>query len=138
MDKTENKNREEDHKIQFGRRLAQAMLLTKHTNASLAQKIGVSEPMVKKYVDGQNLPKADVLLKIARATGISTAWLLEEQEDTQTPEDSAEKDLEFLNDMFKFLSAMQRKIVLKQVSETVAKLLEQEGKYLEKESVIEF
>jgi transcriptional regulator with XRE-family HTH domain len=83
-------------------------------------------------VDGQNLPKADVLLKIARATGISTAWLLEEQEDTQTPEDSAEKDLEFLNDMFKFLSAMQRKIVLKQVSETVAKLLEQEGKYLEK------
>ena len=132
MDKTENKNREEDHKIQFGRRLAQAMLLTKHTNASLAQKIGVSEPMVKKYVDGQNLPKADVLLKIARATGISTAWLLEEQEDTQTPEDSAEKDLEFLNDMFKFLSAMQCKIVLKQVSETVAKLLEQEGKYLEK------
>lgn len=132
MDKTENKNREEDHKIQFGRRLAQAMLLTKHTNASLAQKIGVSEPMVKKYVDGQNLPKADVLLKIARATGISTAWLLEEQEDTQAPEDSAEKDLEFLNDMFKFLSAMQRKIVLKQVSETVTKLLEQEGKYLEK------
>lgn len=50
-----------------------------------AQKIGVSEPMVKKYVDGQNLPKADVLLKIARATGISTAWLLEEQEDTQAP-----------------------------------------------------
>ncbi|BBV29770.1 TPA: helix-turn-helix domain-containing protein [Klebsiella aerogenes] len=132
MDKTENKNREEDHKIQFGRRLAQAMLLTKHTNASLAQKIGVSEPMVKKYVDGQNLPKADVLLKIARATGISTAWLLEEQEDTQTPEDSAEKDLEFLNDMFKFLSAMQRKIVLKQVSETVTKLLEQEEKYLAK------
>lgn len=132
MDKTENKNREEDHKIQFGRRLAQAMLLTKHTNASLAQKIRVSEPMVKKYVDGQNLPKADVLLKIARATGISTAWLLEEQEDTQTPEDSAEKDLEFLNDMFKFLSAMQRKIVLKQVSETVTKLLEQEEKYLAK------
>ncbi|HCA3843949.1 TPA: helix-turn-helix domain-containing protein [Citrobacter amalonaticus] len=132
MDKKENKNREEDHKIQFGRRLAQAMLLTKHTNASLAQKIGVSEPMVKKYVDGQNLPKADVLLKIARATGISTAWLLEEQEDTQTPEDSAEKDLEFLNDMFKFLSAMQRKIVLKQVSETVTKLLEQEEKYLAK------
>ncbi|HCR1067255.1 helix-turn-helix transcriptional regulator [Klebsiella pneumoniae] len=132
MDKKENKNREEDHKIQFGRRLAQAMLLTKHTNASLAQKIGVSEPMVKKYVDGQNLPKADVLLKIARATGISTAWLLEEQEDTQTPEYSAEKDLEFLNDMFKFLSAMQRKIVLKQVSETVTKLLEQEEKYLAK------
>lgn len=132
MDKTVSKNREEDHKIQFGRRLAQAMLLTKHTNASLAQKIGVSEPMVKKYVDGQNLPKADVLLKIARATGISTAWLLEEQEDTQTPEDSAEKDLEFLNDMFKFLSVMQRKIVLKQVSETVTKLLEQEEKYLAK------
>lgn len=132
MDKTENKNREEDHKIQFGRRLAQAMLLTKHTNASLAQKIGVSEPMVKKYVDGQNLPKADVLLKIARATGISTAWLLEEQEDTQAPEDSAEKDLEFLNDMFKFLSAMQRKIVLKQLSETITKLLEQEGRYLDK------
>ena len=108
------------------------MLLTKHTNASLAQKIGVSEPMVKKYVDGQNLPKADVLLKIARAIGISTAWLLEEQEDTQAPEDSAEKDLEFLNDMFKFLSAMQRKIVLKQVSETVTKLLEQEERYLEK------
>ena len=88
--------------------------------------------MVKKYVDGQNLPKADVLLKIARATGISTAWLLEEQEDTQAPEDSAEKDLEFLNDMFKFLSAMQRKIVLKQVSETITKLLEQEEKYLAK------
>ena len=93
MDKTESKNREEDHKIQFGRRLAQAMLLTKHTNASLAQKIGVSEPMVKKYVDGQNLPKADVLLKIARATGISTAWLLEEQRASQPPSTASVKPL---------------------------------------------
>lgn len=128
----EKEKLEDGHKIQFGKRLAQAMLLTRHSNASLAQKIGVSEPMIKKYVDGQNLPKADVLLKISQVMGVSTDALLSEQVDFHSAQDTSAKDLALLNQMFAYLSEMQRKIVVRQVSETVSKLLEQEEKYLSK------
>lgn len=129
MDNTNDKKREENHKLQFGRRLAQAILLTKHTNASLAKEIGVSEPMIKKYVDGKNLPKADILQKISIALGINVSLLLDYHE---TDENSEDKDLEYLNQTFKFLTVLQRKIVLRQVSETVTKLLGLEERYFSK------
>ncbi|MGK0602948.1 helix-turn-helix domain-containing protein [Yokenella regensburgei] len=124
-----DENREEDHKLQFGRRLAQAMLLTKHTNAALAKAIGVSEPMIKKYVDGKNLPKADILQKISLALGVDVSLLLDAQEDNTDRED---KDIEYLNHTFKYLTVLQRKIVLRQLSETVTKLLKFEENYLAK------
>ncbi|WP_434638754.1 helix-turn-helix domain-containing protein [Klebsiella sp. I138] len=129
MDIKNEENREEDHKFQFGRRLAQAMLLTKHSNAALAKAIGVSEPMIKKYVDGKNLPKADVLQKISLVLGIDVSLLLDAQDSDGNRED---KDLEFLNQTFKYLTVLQRKIILRQLSETVTNLLKQEENYLTK------
>lgn len=125
-----DENREEDHKLQFGRRLAQAMLLTKHSNASLAKAIGVSEPMIKKYVDGKNLPKADILQRISLVLGVDVSLLLDAQDDNA---DRENKDMEYLNQTFKYLTVLQRKIVLRQLSETVTKLLKLEEKYLGKE-----
>lgn len=127
MDIKKEENREEDHKFQFGRRLAQAMLLTKHSNAALAKAIGVSEPMIKKYVDGKNLPKADVLQKISLVLGIDVSLLLDAQDSDGNRED---KDLEFLNQTFKYLTVLQRKIILRQLSETVTNLLKLEENYL--------
>ncbi|ENK1088264.1 helix-turn-helix domain-containing protein [Citrobacter portucalensis] len=129
MDIKKEENREEDHKFQFGRRLAQAMLLTKHSNAALAKAIGVSEPMIKKYVDGKNLPKADVLQKISLVLGIDVSLLLDAQDSDGNRED---KDLEFLNQTFKYLTVLQRKIILRQLSETVTNLLKLEENYLTK------
>ncbi|HDH0705877.1 TPA: helix-turn-helix transcriptional regulator [Klebsiella aerogenes] len=129
MDIKNEENREEDHKFQFGRRLAQAMLLTKHSNAALAKAIGVSEPMIKKYVDGKNLPKADVLQKISLVLGIDVSLLLDAQDSDGNRED---KDLEFLNQTFKYLTVLQRKIILRQLSETVTNLLKLEENYLTK------
>lgn len=129
MDIKKEENREEDHKFQFGRRLAQAMLLTKHSNAALAKAIGVSEPMIKKYVDGKNLPKADVLQKISLVLGIDVSLLLDAQDSDGNRED---KDIEFLNQTFKYLTVLQRKIILRQLSETVTNLLKLEENYLTK------
>ncbi|WP_343529541.1 helix-turn-helix transcriptional regulator [Yokenella regensburgei] len=129
MDIKNEENREEDHKFQFGRRLAQALLLTKHSNAALAKAIGVSEPMVKKYVDGKNLPKADVLQKISLVLGIDVSLLLDAQDSDGNRED---KDLEFLNQTFKYLTVLQRKIILRQLSETVTNLLKLEENHLAK------
>lgn len=129
MDIKNKENREEDHKFQFGRRLAQAMLLTKHSNAALAKAIGVSEPMIKKYVDGKNLPKADVLQKISLVLGIDVSLLLDAQDSDGNRED---KDLEFLNQTFKYLTVLQRKIILRQLSETVTNLLKLEENHLTK------
>lgn len=129
MDIKNDENREEDHKLQFGRRLAQAMLLTKYSNAALAKAIGVSEPMIKKYVDGKNLPKADILQKISLALGVDVSLLLDAEGEDSNCE---EKDLEFLNHTFKYLTVLQRKIVLRQLSETVSRLLKLEENYLTK------
>lgn len=105
------------------------MLLTKHSNAALAKAIGVSEPMIKKYVDGKNLPKADVLQKISLVLGIDVSLLLDAQDSDGNRED---KDLEFLNQTFKYLTVLQRKIILRQLSETVTNLLKLEENYLTK------
>ncbi|HDS2561246.1 helix-turn-helix domain-containing protein [Klebsiella aerogenes] len=129
MDSKNGDNFDGYHKMRFGKRLAQAMLLTKHTNASLAKEIGVSEPMVKKYVDGKNLPKADVLQRISLALGLDVSLLLDVQD---AGIDTEEKDLIFLNQMFQYLTGLQRKVVLRQVNETISKLLKLEEQTLQK------
>ena len=85
--------------------------------------------MIKKYVDGKNLPKADILQKISLALGVDVSLLLDAEGEDSNRE---EKDLEFLNHTFKYLTVLQRKIVLRQLSETVSKLLKLEENYLTK------
>ncbi|ENZ7914805.1 hypothetical protein ACG99R_004929, partial [Klebsiella aerogenes] len=82
-----------------------------------------------KYVDGKNLPKADVLQKISIALGLDVSLLLDVQDESI---DTEEKDLIFLNQMFQYLTGLQRKVVLRQVNETISKLLKLEEQTLSK------
>jgi len=53
------------------------------TQKELAERIDITEASVSRYVSGQRIPKATVLLKIATALGVSTDYLLgvEEKDD---------------------------------------------------------
>lgn len=42
----------------------------------LAQKSGLTESAMCHYIKGDRIPHADALVKIARATGVRTDWLL--------------------------------------------------------------
>ena len=42
----------------------------------LAQRSGLTESTICHYIKGDRIPHADALLKIAKATGVRTDWLL--------------------------------------------------------------
>ena len=42
----------------------------------LAQRSGLTESALCHYIKGDRIPHADALLKIAKATGVRTDWLL--------------------------------------------------------------
>lgn len=42
----------------------------------LAQRSGLTESAMCHYIKGDRIPQADALIKIARATGVRTDWLL--------------------------------------------------------------
>lgn len=75
-------------KHDFGRRLKEAF--DNATNGTIAEKIGVGEGTVGFYVRGR-VPDADILIKIANATGRSIDWLLTGKE--STPERVVEKSV---------------------------------------------
>ena len=60
----------------FSKRLKGQLDKKGMTQRELAEKIGATEVSVSRYVSGQRIPKATVLLKIAMALGVSTDYLL--------------------------------------------------------------
>lgn len=65
-----------DFKIQFSTRLYNLMLERGMTQAALAEKIGVTDVSMSRYVTGKRIPRSDVLNKIARYFGVSVDYLL--------------------------------------------------------------
>lgn len=61
-------------KIEFANRLKE--VFRGLTDAEIARRCKVQQSAVKNYVDGSRLPTADVLLQIARVTGVNLHWLL--------------------------------------------------------------
>ena len=64
------------NKTEFGERMKSAREELKMTQTQLAQLLKTSQTTVAKYEHGEQIPRADVLAAISKATGKSTDWLL--------------------------------------------------------------
>ena len=56
--------------------LAQHLKRNKMSQAALAKTIGVAQPSVWQWLNGESRPSADNLVKISKATGLSIDTLL--------------------------------------------------------------
>lgn len=64
------------NKTEFGERIKSAREELKMTQAQFAQLLKTSQTTVAKYEHGEQVPRADVLAAISKATGKSADWLL--------------------------------------------------------------
>lgn len=64
----------------FSKMLKEQLKKKGMTQKELAERIDTTEVSVSRYVSGQRIPKATVLLKIATALGVSTDYLLGAEE----------------------------------------------------------
>lgn len=88
------------NKTEFGERIKSAREELKMTQTQLAQLLKTSQTTVAKYEHGEQIPRADVLATISKATGKSTDWLLFGNE--STPSESVitpEQWLRYLMDL---------------------------------------
>lgn len=58
----------------------------------LAKKIGVSEVTISRYLTTNRRPRTDVAIKIAKELGVSTDYLLAENEDNHESSGESERD----------------------------------------------
>lgn len=68
---------DEEWQREFGRRLNRSLLRAMMTQEDLANAIGVSRQMIVKYINGQAIPSAFNISKIAKALNCSSAELIE-------------------------------------------------------------
>ncbi|AXY35187.1 helix-turn-helix domain-containing protein [Yersinia pseudotuberculosis] len=66
--------------IRFGERLRQAM--KGESNNSFAKRCGMSERVIRNYLDGSTYPSIDRLAILAKASGVSLEWLVSGQLDS--------------------------------------------------------
>lgn len=64
------------NKAEFGERIKSAREELKMTQTQFAQLLKTSQTTVAKYEHGEQIPRADVLAAISKATGKSADWLL--------------------------------------------------------------
>lgn len=59
-----------------GNRLKQARILAGHTQVSLGELINVDARQIWRWESGEHIPKADVIIQIAKALEVSSDFLL--------------------------------------------------------------
>lgn len=62
-----------ERKNRFAERFS--LVLKGETNVSFAEKVGVTETTVRRYLAGDTVPNLDVLERISEVTGVSLGWL---------------------------------------------------------------
>jgi transcriptional regulator with XRE-family HTH domain len=60
----------------IGDRIKYQLKLRKMTQRELANKIGINEVTMGRYINDKRIPNADVIIAICRTLGISSDWLL--------------------------------------------------------------
>ena len=79
------------NKTEFGERIKSAREELKMTQTQLAQLLKTSQTTVAKYEHGEQIPRADVLAAISKATGKSADWLLFGNDTTNNSDDITAK-----------------------------------------------
>lgn len=128
MSKNKNYSFDDIEKVRFRENLQKSMI--GETNSSFARKCGVSETMIRKYLNGDAFPRATTISKISEVTGKSIAWLLGEQSSDEVrvsnknvEEEQCDKELNLLMNLFNYLSGDQKIKVLQQVMYEVSSQL---------------
>jgi transcriptional regulator with XRE-family HTH domain len=107
-------------KSDFSVRLGELLTMTGDSMRDLAQKCDIPYSTIRGYVAGDSLPNGiEQLQKIARATGVSSAWLLGEEVRQENDDVFVKKDLELMMTLAELLSDVQRSIVIKQMLNTL-------------------
>ncbi|MBM7218800.1 helix-turn-helix transcriptional regulator, partial [Enterobacter hormaechei] len=104
-----------------------AMSLSEDTVSSLVDKTGIPNSTIRSYLKGESVPGIMQLRKIAAGMGIKAGWFLGDDEEFACPKDGIseiEKDLELLNNLFKYMAPVQRGRVLKRVLASVARQID--------------
>ncbi|ATF95497.1 Helix-turn-helix [Cedecea neteri] len=103
-------------KSNFSVRLAELLTMTGDSMRDLAQKCDIPYSTIRGYVAGDSVPNGiEQVQKIARATGLSSAWLLGEDVSQTDDECCIKRDLQLMMTLAEFLSDAQRSIVIKQM-----------------------
>ncbi len=73
-------DKNEYFKLNFGRRLKQALEIKEVSQTDLAKRINVDKTVISKYInDSTRVPRVDTLLAICHALNISTDFFLDER-----------------------------------------------------------
>jgi transcriptional regulator with XRE-family HTH domain len=75
-----------------GNRLKQARILAGHTQVSLGELIKVDARQIWRWESGEHIPKADVIVEIARALEVSSDFLLGLDDNIPPNTDLSEKE----------------------------------------------
>lgn len=114
---------DQDNEFSFGERIALAMEKSHDTISTLVEKTGIPDSTLRGYINKKSEPTGwSQLRKIIKETGVSASWFFDEDAELETEPhiSSVEKDLELLNSLFRYMTPVQRKRVLKRVLASVS------------------
>lgn len=104
-------------KNEFSARLSELLTMVGGNMRDLAHKSEIPYSTMRGYVAGDSIPNGiEQLYKIARANGVSMAWLLgDEDMQSSSTERRSERELKLLMTLAEHLSDVQRGIFIKQM-----------------------
>ncbi|KAA6184237.1 helix-turn-helix transcriptional regulator [Thiohalocapsa marina] len=107
------------------------------TPAAFAQKCGISETVLRKYLSGVSVPGADKLTEIARVAGVSLTWLATGEGAPDGVDNVLDTDLlrTVMAGVEEGLAAIQGRMPLEKKAELIAMLyeMERQGESMPKE-----
>lgn len=77
MEKNKTTMSEEEWKKRFPNQLFYLMQLNGMTQRDLSRKMNMTEASISRYINGERIPKANVLFSMAKALNCHVSWLLE-------------------------------------------------------------
>ena len=87
--------------LTFGQRLDRMLRMKRMTQSDLARAVGVNRVSVHAWIHGKQMPRAQMIMKIADALGCTTSDLMDDQ-----------TVVDVLNEFFRTLTDEERKKIL--------------------------
>ena len=83
--------REEEWKIKFPKQIKSILELKNMSQRQLAKRMKISEVSVSRYLNGERIPKGNILISMAKALNCHVSWLLEFDKFDELQKDKAVK-----------------------------------------------
>lgn len=76
---------DEDKKMILQKRLAELIRNSPYSRSQIAELCGTTEASLSRYVNGERMPKSEILANLATVFGTTTDYLLGNEEDWEYP-----------------------------------------------------